>query len=321
MLYPKLSVEQSALDPNVLYVTDTTPAYSTSTPGGYGAPNLTRNQITHVIFTLTTPTGHEYRTDPMGFPSGILTLRASNFTEIPESVYRPERCYGDYFDGTLTQLEDGLFDIGYQLYSTQGIPAQTANYHLQLQLNGADQVYVLKNETWLNITTQGAVNAQGIWEFTKLDTVDRYTSYEQRLYDSLGGYDIRVGGIINKVTGPSPSQPTTTSDTPQLVAATSGRVLLTQRTGRRLALVSKGLLTNLKPRPLVGRMYPNQAELLLHLYTASELLDDVQKAGVVNTRYVSQQLTDIQQQLSYLENQAAWAVAPQPSQTFYHDPR
>jgi hypothetical protein len=319
VLQLKLSVEQSVQDPNILYVTDVTPAYSATTPGGYGAPNLTRNQITHVVFRLTTPSGHSYYTDPFNWQSGTHALRASQFSEEADSVFRSGHgC--QYFDGHLDEIADGLYDLSFEAYALTGIPTQTANYHLELALKGEEQVWVLKNNVWVNLTPLGSFNQRGKWEYTVLDTVDRYDGYELRRYGSMGGYDVCTYGQVTVVMGPSPTSPTSTSTIPRLVAATTGRVLFTQRVTRRLAIVIKAMLVNLKPNPLVGRMYPEQAETLLNLYTAQQILEDVQKAGSVDTRLVAEQLTDVNQQVAYLENMSVWnkqAVTHVPSKTFY----
>jgi hypothetical protein len=79
-LIPKYTLEMSS-DCGTLYFNDTTPVYSVSETGGYGAPNPTRASITSTILTLTDSSGNSYiYSGYLPTTTDGVSLNVNNFT-------------------------------------------------------------------------------------------------------------------------------------------------------------------------------------------------------------------------------------------------
>ncbi len=285
----QLSVQQDVVNPDLLMVQDVTPPYhATTAPGGYGGPNLSRDKIDHVVFTLTTDTGQVYYTRPITWRMGTLPLLASQFYPVNHVGHQ-----------LVFSLADGQYDLTYSIYAKVGIPTQTGNYHLILGLYNLEQVWVLKNGGWINLTDAGAINAAGQWEWAVFDTTDRYTQFETRIYRPLGGYDVQQRGTVDTVFGNSPTQPTKASTTPALITATTGRIVLTLRASKRMAALSQKVLN------LTKGSFKNatgaSVGILVMIYGANELLKDIQQAGEQPSNRLAEALADVNQRLDFLD--------------------
>lgn len=305
----QFTAKQSTSEPNLLLIEDVTPVYNNPLAlGGWGAPNLARSALTYVVFRLTTPGGHRLYTGPISWKSGVYKLFAASFKTVSEQLprYNCDRrcdCHGRCSGLANFTFADGQYELSYEVWAMTHVPAQTASYHLALELCDTEQVWALKNGTWTNIGSQGAYNDEGLWEWTLFDTTDSYTTYETRTYTRDPGYFvIGLTGPIDKVLGPSPTQPETTTTEPAMIAGSSIQVLLTQRLARRLALATTGLLVPRREfRPPVSSY--TDLDTLLELYTAQALLEDVQQSGETTSMAVGLAVADIEQRVCYLETQ------------------
>lgn len=303
MLKLQFSAEQSASNPDLIVIQDV------AVPGGWGEPNLSRANLAYVIFRLVTPGGRRYSTAPIVWKSGSYNLFAHYFA--PDTVVvdpcgcRKNAPCGCSASGVFSFV-DGQYALSYEVWATDHIPAQSFSYNLLLMLNSDQQVWVNKNGAWLDATDLGSYNDAGLWVWNVFDTTDVYTIYEVRRYSfDPAYYETCESGQILTVTGPSPDQPTQTLSVPAIVAGVTNNILLVQRLARRLALVTKNLLVT---PPCFSQPYSTYTELevVVALYTAQQLLDNLISTGRGTSQFIGQAVADITQRVDYLETTASY---------------
>lgn len=303
MLKLQFSAEQSASNPDLIIIQDV------PVPGGWGDPNLSRANLSYVIFRLVTPGGRRYSTAAINWKSGSFNLFAHLFSpdkvEVLTCGCRKSTPCGCQPSGVFSFV-DGQYSLSYEVWATNHVPAQTFSYNLLTTVDDDQQVWVLKNGAWLDITSLGSYNDDGRWHWNQFDTTDVYTTYEVRRYSvNPAYYDTCASGQITSVSGPSPSQPLTTTSVPAFVAGVTKNILLVQRLARRLAVVTKNRLVT---PPCFFQPYSvyTEFEVLVALYTAQELLDDLIKSGPGSSKSIGQTVADITQRVDYLETNASY---------------
>ena len=252
MLRPIVQQKQYAEDFNRIRLDDLTPAYNgTSSPGGYGTPNIARAQVDFVDIKITAPDGNDYSTGPLHWsPANTsLDLYNTDFTPYLDApgLIELSNGYTSSLDcapqpplsacqaTTDFSFKDGLYTLTYEVWGKVGIPAQITSYHLALDLCDGQQVWVSRQGSWVNITKDGQLKNRLHWSWSKLNTPIVYEYYEVRYPLGENTYRLLRSGSVQKVITPSPAGDLTTSESSSLVGSTTIRFLLTGVATSRIA--------------------------------------------------------------------------------------
>lgn len=192
-LIPSVEIYQN--DPGFFFIKETTPDYSASNPGGYGAPNPTLAMVDKIQVELTYPSGSTvtfeaiYKRGDADWKVNFSDLQ--NISTIVESGC--DTCISPV-EKSVGPFPSGCYKMKYKVLGFGIKVVERSNYSLSIIGNPlTDSIWIKKDGVFVDVTGLGTWLGNN-FQWSALNTFNEYIEYELR-----NGVAIKEFGITTKV--------------------------------------------------------------------------------------------------------------------------